>query len=174
MNASRETSQRDKLLRIYLNDHLMGAAGGTELARRALRNNRGTPLGAFLSDLVTEITQDRVALEALMDDLGLAKDRAKMVAAVVAERVGRLKLNGSLWSYSNLSRLIELEGLATGVSMKLLMWKSLQHIATTDERLAHMDFERLIERASSQTAELERHRLEAAQRAFAAGAGASG
>jgi hypothetical protein len=50
-----------QLLGIYLNDHLAGAMGGIELARRALRNNRGTPLAADLERLVREIDEDRVS-----------------------------------------------------------------------------------------------------------------
>lgn len=42
------TGHRRRLLQIYLNDHLAGAVGGAELARRCLRSNRGTPLGALL------------------------------------------------------------------------------------------------------------------------------
>ena len=38
-----------------------------------------------------------------------------MVAGWVAEKAGRLKLNGSLLTYSPLSRLVELEGLSLGV-----------------------------------------------------------
>ena len=38
----------DKLLSIYLNDHLAGATIGVELARRIRARNRGTPLGDYL------------------------------------------------------------------------------------------------------------------------------
>lgn len=155
-----------RFLRIYLNDHLMGSAVGIRLARRCLRNNRGTPLGAFLETLVTEIAEDRAALEQLMGALGFPPDPVKLAAAVVAERVGRLKLNGRLVGYSDLSRLLELEGLYAGVDLKLRLWHSLRRVAATHPAIAATDLDRLAARASSQREGLERHRLEAAARAF--------
>ncbi len=167
MIERRGSAHRRRLLRIYLNDHLMGAAAAIELARRSLHNNRGTPLGAFLEELLTEITEDRAALEKLMAALEFQPDRIKLAAAVIAEKVGRLKLNGHLLRYSDLSRLIELDGLYGGVDLKLHLWLALQHVAFTDPRLAVIDLDRLVERASSQLTRLERHRLDAAERAFA-------
>jgi hypothetical protein len=166
MIGRRGAGFRWRLLRIYLNDHLMGSVVGIELARRCLRSNRGTPLGAFLEELLTEVTEDRAALEKLMAALALPPDPVKLAAAVIAERVGRLKLNGRLLGYSDLSRLVELEGLYAAVALKLRMWLSLQHVAATDPRFAVIDLERLVERASSQLTRLERQRLYAAERAF--------
>lgn len=166
MNASSEAADRRRLLRIYLNDHLMGSAGGTDLARRCLRNNQGTPLGSFLEELLAEVIEDRATLEELMAALGFIPDRIKLVAAGVAEKLARLKLNGRLLGYSDLSRLIELEALYGGVDLKRRLWRSLRHVAATDARLTDLDFDRLIERASSQCERLEQHRLDAAKRAF--------
>lgn len=155
-----------RLLRIYLNDHLMGAAVISELARRSLRSNGGTPLGAFLEQLLQEIVADRHALEDLMARLRIPVDRLKLVAATAAEKVGRLKLNGQILGYSDLSRVVELEGLCAGVAVKRGLWRSLQRIEDRDPALAGMDLEHLIERASAQLDALEHHRLEAASRAF--------
>jgi hypothetical protein len=46
-STQRTTNGRlnEGLLRIYLRDHHAASVGGTELARRTLANNRGTPLG---------------------------------------------------------------------------------------------------------------------------------
>src|SRR5215210_1051121 len=38
----------EDLLAIYLNDHLAGSTVGTELAKRARRENEATPLGAYV------------------------------------------------------------------------------------------------------------------------------
>ncbi len=164
---NRGSTHRRKLLRIYLNDHLTAAAGAIELARRSLRNNRGTPLGAFLEELLTEITEDRAALEKLMAALEFQPDRIKLAAAVIAEKVGRLKLNGQIFRYSDLSRLIEIDGLYGVVDLKLHLWLALRLVASRDPRFAVIDLDRLVERASSQLTRLERHRLDAAERAFA-------
>ena len=167
MNTSGNADEKRKLLRIYCNDHLMGSAGAIDLARRCLRSNQDTPLGDFLGGLLTEIIEDRASLEGLMAALGLGTNKMKLVAAGLGERVGRLKLNGRLLGYSDLSRLIELEGLAAGIELKQGLWQTLQRISVSDELLAEADLERLMERASSQRSRLEPHRLEAAERAFA-------
>ena len=97
---------------MYLNDHLAGATLGLELARRTARENEGNTLGTFLADaLVPEIEEDRHTLQRLIDELGFAPSRPKLAAAWLAEKLGRLKLNGELTRYSPLSRLLELEAL---------------------------------------------------------------
>jgi hypothetical protein len=155
-----------KLLSIYLNDHLAGATVGIELARRTCSNNEGTDLGAFLVALIAEIESDREDLKALMEALGCRKDVVKQAGGWVAEKVGRLKLNGQLTGYSDLSRLEELEGLCLGVEGKLSLWKSLKQIENHDPRLVTFDLERLIKRAQQQREELEEHRIQAAEQAF--------
>lgn len=162
------------LLAVYLHDHLAGAVGGLELARRALSHNRGGDLEPFLRQLVEEIRQDRSTLERLMTHLGVEPSRMKNVAAVAAERAGRLKLNGQLLGYSPLSRLVELEGLAAGVHMKLNLWRSLRAALPQQSLPAGIDLESLIDRAEQQRSAIEGHRQSAAEVAFAgAGIGAS-
>ena len=115
-----------RLLGIYLNDHLAGAVGGLELARRTQSSNEGTELGSFLEKLIIEIEEDKAALEAVMDHLGVRKNPTKQAVVWLAEKVGRyLKLNGQLTGYSDLSRLLELETLALALEGKLSLWRSL-------------------------------------------------
>jgi hypothetical protein len=156
----------ERFLGIYLNDHLAGAIAGSELAKRAARNNEGTPLGAFLDRLTTDIDEDRRALETLMNDLGVKKDLVKDAAAWMAEKVGRLKLNGRLVGYSDLSRLVELEGLSLGVEGKLAMWRNLSRVRQRYPALKETDIEELIQRAEAQRRELEQARQEAAEKAL--------
>ena len=156
----------DKLLRIYLTDHHAGSTAGLELARRCLGNNRGTGYESFLRDLTRDIQEDRSELEALLGTLGFPSDKLKQAAALVAERVGRLKLNGRLTGYSPLSRLVELEGLKLGVTGKLSLWKSLKEVADHDSRLAVTDFDKLITRAEEQIERIEEHRLRASTEAL--------
>ena len=111
-----------RLLAIYLNDHFAGSTAGVALAQRCLANNERSELGTFLRGLVAEITDDRATLSQLMDELSIPRSRAKIAAALTAERVGRLKLNGRITSYSPLSRLVELEGLSVGIEGKRLLW----------------------------------------------------
>ena len=150
----------------YLNDHLAGSTVGRELSKRAAGENRGTPLGDFLEQLHAEIVEDRRTLLDVMEALDVGEDRVKTIAARAGERIGRLKPNGNLLSYSPLSRVVELEGLCLGVHGKRSLWRSLQEL--DDERLAAFDFVALEARAERQREELETHRLEAARTAFAA------
>ena len=53
--------------------------------------------------------QEKQKLELLMERLEVKKDPVKTTAAHVAERIGRLKPNAHLLSYSPLSRVVELE-----------------------------------------------------------------
>lgn len=156
----------DKLLGIYLNDHLAGAAAGLELARRTLGNNESTRYESFLRDLVEAIEEDKRGLEDLMTALGISHDRLKQGAAWMAEKAGRLKLNGQLTGYSPLSRLVEFEGLLLGVAGKQSLWRSLEQVADHDPRLAVTDFDKLIARAEEQRESIEEHRLLAAAEAL--------
>jgi hypothetical protein len=162
----RKAMSEERFLGIYLNDHLAGAIAGLELAKRATRNNEGTPLGAFLDRLTTDIDEDRRALETLMSDLGVRRDVVKDAAAWMAEKVGRLKLNGRLVGYSDLSRLVELEGLSLGVEGKLAMWRNLSRVRQKHPALKDTNMEELIQRAEEQRRELEEVRQEAAERAL--------
>jgi hypothetical protein len=154
-----------RLLAIYLSDHLAGATGGVELARRARASNRGAKPGEALARICAEIEADRATLERVMEQLGVKRNSAKVAGAWAAEKLGRLKLNGRLTGYSPLSHLIELEMLHIGITGKIQLWQALKE--TQDARLAKFDLPSLIERAESQRAAVERLRLDAAREAFA-------
>ena len=86
----------------------------------------------------------------------------------VAERVGRLKLNGRIFERSPLSRIIELETLVVGVRGKEALWTALQRAGIS---LEDVDLDGLVESARAQGAELEALRLNAAGAAFAPASG---
>jgi hypothetical protein len=58
-NPSPSPSRSPDLLGIYLNDHLAGATGGAELARRVASSQRSTPARTALGQLARDIAQDR-------------------------------------------------------------------------------------------------------------------
>jgi hypothetical protein len=153
-------------LATYLNDHLAGATTGRELAKRALSNNRGTEFEPTLEWLVEQIVEDREALLGIMRAVGAPEDHLKKLAAFAVERVGRLKPNNAVFSYSPLSRMVELEGLVLGVTGKLAGWRSLQQL--DDPRLAGFDLEQLAQRALEQRDRVEEQRRVAARIAFEA------
>jgi hypothetical protein len=156
-----------RLLAIYLNDHLAGATGGVELARRARSSNRGTKWGEALEEICTEIEVDRATLERVMQRLAIKRNASKIAGAWAVEKLGRLKLNGRLTGYSPLSRLLELEMLHIGITGKLELWKALQR--TQSSRLSQFDLPGLIERAESQREAVERLRIDAVGEALADG-----
>ena len=150
-----------KLLGIYLNDHLAGATAGVELARRLRASNEDdAAFGPELAEICAEIEADREALTAIMDRLDVGPSRLKPLAAVLAERLGRLKLNGRLWGYSPLSRLDELELLQLGVTGKRRLWRALEHTHASD--LSDFELGALAERATGQLRRLEALHLKAA------------
>jgi hypothetical protein len=149
------------LLSIYLNDHLAGATGGVELARRTRGSNAGERAFAQpLARICREIEEDRETLEAVVDGLGISRDRLKPIGAWAGEKVARLKPNGRPRGYSPLSRVLELEGLAMGITGKMGLWEALR-----DREVAAppgVDFERLVIRAEEQRAVVEElHQLAA-------------
>jgi hypothetical protein len=156
----------EKYLRIYLQDHLAGSTAGLELARRARGSNEGTDYGPPLAKIADEIEADRRHLQGIMEDLGFGGDKLKNVAAWGLEKVGRLKLNGELTSYSPLSRVVELEGLLTGITGKRALWVSLLELVPGEPRLDAALLERLRDRADEQRATVEELRERAAREAF--------
>ena len=68
-------------------------------------------------------------LQGIMEDLGFGGDRLKNAGAWALEKAGRLKLNGELTGYSPLSRVVELEGLLTGITGKWGLWVALLELA---------------------------------------------
>jgi hypothetical protein len=154
----------ERFLSIYLNDHLAGSTMGFELAKRAASNNKGTSLGDSLTQLAVDIEEDRRFLEELMGELGTQRNAVKGAALWVAEKVGRLKLNGQITGYSNLSRLIELEALALGVEGKITLWRTLMQVRAKYPPLEAANLEGLARRAEQQRSLLEEaHKAAAAQ-----------
>jgi hypothetical protein len=139
-----------RYLAIYLRDHLAGATGGVELARRAARQNQGSEFGAPLAALASEIEEDRAQLRAILRSLDVRPDPLKAGIAWGAEKAGRLKLNGELRGYSPLSRLVEIEALAGGVTGKLSLWRNLRAIAPAEPRLDPAGLDALAGRAEAQ------------------------
>lgn len=157
----------DRFLAIYLNDHLAGATLGVELARRLRSSNQGDgEFGEPLAQLCAEIEEDHRTLTRLLERRGVSRDPVKPVLAKVAERLGRLKLNGRLRGYSPLSRVLELEVLSGLIGGKLQLWNALEQ--SFGESLDGFDFHDLAARADSQGQRLEDLHLAAAQRALPA------
>ncbi|MCX4524157.1 MULTISPECIES: hypothetical protein [unclassified Streptomyces] len=159
-----------RLLTIYLNDHLAGASGGVSLIHRMARTHRGTPAGAPLAELAREIAEDRESLREIMTALDVPERWPRVVMGRLAEKAARVKLNGRLVRRSPLSDVLELEAMRLGVEGKASLWRSLETLAATTAPLAPATVDRLLSRAQRQAAVLEELRVEAAGRTFTADA----
>ena len=156
----------EDLLRIYMTDQLAAGIGFRELAKRARDSNKGTELGAALDEVAAVIAEDIETFERIMDELDLPQSKLKTAGAILAERAGRLKLNGRLTGYSPLSRLMELDLLCLGIDGKKILWSNLRDQAGLAERLPEVDFDGLIQRAQQQRDRLEPFRAEAGAEAL--------
>ncbi|MFL5899165.1 MAG: hypothetical protein ACJ76D_12040 [Solirubrobacterales bacterium] len=155
----------NRFLAVYLNDHLAGATLGVELARRLRSSNQGdAEMGQPIAQICAEVEADRETLVALMERLEVGRDQVKPVLAKVAERLGRLKLNGQIFGYSPLSRVLELEVLSGLVGAKMQLWNALEQ--SFGDSLEGFDFHDLAARADNQGQRLEDLHLAAAQRAL--------
>jgi hypothetical protein len=160
------TTTTTEHLETYLQDHRAGAEMGSDLARRLADENLGTPYEDFLVRLAQEIERDVVTLDGMMDRFGVGRSLLKTAGAKVGERLSRTKPNDKLTGYSPLSRVLELEGLRSGVGGKLGLWDSLAQMAPHDPRLDEDEIATLVERAERQLDDLREHHAMAAREAF--------
>ncbi|MFB7664018.1 hypothetical protein ACFC1R_08725 [Kitasatospora sp. NPDC056138] len=151
-------------LSVYLNDHLTGAFGGAALAHRMADTHADDHRAAELRSLAQQVAEDRDELVRIMTRLGVPVRHYRMWLGIAAERVGRLKPNGTLVHRSPLSDLLELEAMRTGVEGKAALWRALRAIADQDPRLDPDALDRLAQRADDQARALNRwHRAVSAQ-----------
>jgi hypothetical protein len=169
MDTTRDAGRSEaSMLGIYLNDHLAGATGGTELAHRMARSHGDGQDRGTLRRLAAEVGQDRAALLDIMAVLGIKVRRYKVGAAWIGEKAGRLKFNGRLFARSPLSDLEELEILRLGVEGKAAGWRTLRTLADSDPRLDSARLDELISRARRQADVLEDLRVAAARQVLGA------
>ncbi len=159
----------DRWLRIYLTDHLALLVGESELAARCRRSNSRTTLGEFLLRLDMELKAQHSIVSGVLRRVGGSASRTKETAAWLAEKAGRLKLNGTLLTYSDLSRVVELEALAAGSQMRVHLWETLEEVAKRDTRLEGISCSFFLEQARQHLAEINRLRQRASLDAFANG-----
>lgn len=158
--------ETNKYLRIYLVDHHAASVAGYELAKRTLGSNRGTRFESDLESVVGAIGEDKDTLGTYMSLLGVSTNPLKEAATWAVEKIGRFKLNGEILNYSPLSRVIEFEGLVSGIAAKRALWVSLKAVAG-DHGLDSNELDELIRRADTQMATMQELRDEAARHAFA-------
>ncbi|MFJ3842006.1 hypothetical protein ACIPY6_41825 [Streptomyces sp. NPDC090054] len=163
---SEQAADPVRMLGVYLNDHLAGAGAGVALFRRMSQTHAGTTAGRRLTELAAEVTADRKSLREIMTALDVPLMHHKILLGILAERAGRLKLNGRLVSRSPLSNVLELEAARVGVEGKKELWRTLRTLSRTDPRIDGEAVSRLLARAERQADALETMRLPALEHTF--------
>lgn len=153
-----------KELDSYLNDHLAGAVGALELLAHWAELYKGKPLGAFFTDLESEIKGDQDTLRDLMGRLGVKESKVRQAGAWAAEKVGRARLVIAGDDPGGLGLVLALEGLIMGITGKQLLWRGLA--AANLPKTEGIDFKELQRRAEKQIERTEAERIRAIQRAF--------
>lgn len=115
-----------RVVRIHMGDHLTVMRGARSLAGRMLGSGRHQGTAALLGRIADELDAGCTTLGGFLRQLGASPPRSKLLAASVAERVGRAKLNGRIAERSPLSGLLELEALGAALSLAAAGWRSLR------------------------------------------------
>jgi hypothetical protein len=157
---SKASRRPTKSLSVYMNDGLKRETLAIELVERAIRENTGTRLGAFLTLLSWELEEDRESLVRLMGELGVRRKRGRVAFGRLAETLARVRLASS----SPLRHLVELEALHLHTEAKLDMWTALR--SRLGPQVENIDVDELIRRTERQVDELDRRRLAVAPTAL--------
>jgi hypothetical protein len=164
-------SDRRDPLTVYLRDHYAGSAAGLALVQRCRRANAGTALDDVLAGTESDIIDDRHSLQEIMSRLGVSPSVVKTAVGRVSEVIGRLKSNGRIMTRSPSSTVVELEGLAAGITTKANLWRSLRATAVHHPGLDAGELHRLVQRATDQLERVIAAHDEAAEHAFASASG---
>ncbi|MET1021561.1 MAG: hypothetical protein ABWX69_05105 [Arthrobacter sp.] len=119
----------EKLLGLYLADHLAGATAGASRIQRMTEAFADTPVSADLTRVSSEITREREQLRSLIRDLGVPQRRHRQAAAWLGEHAGRLKLNGRFLRRSPMTMVLEAELMRAAILAKLGGWQTLEDLA---------------------------------------------
>lgn len=158
--ANRVDSHRDSMsdpLATYVHDHLAGAMHAIEVLENLRSVYDGQSLGKFAEDILKEVEADRDTLKGLAEHVGAGASSIKELAAWVTEKASRIKLSHD--PANSIGTFEALEFLTLGIHGKLALWRALNAMSPSDNRLQGLDYHELIERAESQHKRVEERRL---------------
>jgi nucleoside-diphosphate-sugar epimerase len=156
------------LLGLYLSDHFTGSTAGLERIERMVEAYRDTPFHGELAEIAEQIRAERELIRSVLDALGVPRRPYRQAAAWVAERVGRLKLDGRLLARSPMTAVLEAELMRSAILGKIGGWQTLGEHAQ-DLGLDPAQLAELIETAEHQIAMLDRFHQYVRSRAFRRG-----
>lgn len=157
--------ERD-ILGLYLSDHLTGSTAGSDRLDRMAKEHEGAAMGSALADLAAEIARERAFLKDLIVLLQVRRRPHRQAAAWVAEKAGRLKINGRPGG-SPMTPLLEIEIMRSAIVGKRGVWETLAELAP-DLGLPREMFTDLAQRGREQVEMLDRLHEEVVARAFRA------
>jgi hypothetical protein len=150
-----ERPENPRLLRAYLADHQQLHRAGRELALRVKGRERDGDLADLMGEVARELRRQELMAGAFLRQLGAGEPHVRLRLAVLAERVGRLKPNGRLFTPSPLAPVFELEVLESLLDMSARCWAALDHAGVAEPDLLRS----AIDACARLVPELERHRL---------------
>lgn len=154
----------ERFLHLYVQHHWIASKGGLDLFRRGSTSHSDPHVRSELAHLANEVEQDREALRRIVTAVGAPESRLLQGAAAVGERLGRLKLNGTLVRRSPVSDLFELEMMSSAVAGKRAGWLTLRQWADGDPRFNARELDELIARAERQLDQLAQLHIRTASR----------
>lgn len=117
-----------RLLAVYLRDHHALLVAARELATRMSGGGRTAELRALAVEVAEVAMDDLTCLEAFLVRVGSSPSRGREGAVRIAERVGRLKLNGRIVRPSPLAPVTELEGCRLVLESTRALWSGLAEL----------------------------------------------
>ncbi|HET6690072.1 MAG TPA: hypothetical protein VFG74_04320 [Miltoncostaeaceae bacterium] len=157
-----ERPDTPRLLRAYLADHQQLHRAGRELALRVRGREPDAELAELLDDVAGELRRQEQLAGVFLRQLGAGEPHLRLALAVLAERIGRLKPNGRLFTSSPLAPVFELEVLESLLEISARAWRALDHAGVVEGGLVQPRIAACERLAPA----LERHRLAAARTAL--------
>lgn len=168
MNPKDRTDTIDwDLLSLYLSDHISGATAGVARMSHMAKQYKSTPHGVALHRIAGELREERAFYLDLVKRLGLPRRRYRQGIAWLAERVGRLKLNGRLLKTSPMTPVLESELMRGAIIAKLGGWRVLRDYHE-ELGLEAGTLDTFIEQAERQVGDLDKMHAWAGKDAFRA------
>lgn len=159
----------DRYLKIYLRDHLAMARAEIEVCRRIAQKNSGNVVGRTIEELADELDEEARAVDRAMELLHIEPSQLKLAGAWLAEKAGRLKLNGEWTRYSPLSRLLEIEALTAAVEARRALWMTLSDAVHVYPVLKELPIARFLRRGDESLRKLRQLHQKAARTMLKAG-----
>ena len=153
----------DKLA-TYVHNHLAGGVSAIDILEDLRDDHKGEPLGAIVSDLLTEVQEDLETLRYVEGRLKGDPSKLKETLAWFGAKLTRAQLGRDLAGDFGVFQALEI--LSLGILGKQALWRVLGVVLQGDSRFPDIDFSELAARAEKQHARVEEQRIAVAQKVF--------